>query len=214
MLTTLGFRDILEIGRQKRPELYNLRAKRPEPVVTRDLRLTARERIAADGSVIKKLEISDIDSAITEFRKRDVGAVAILFLNSYINNTHEKIAASIMKPGLPGVYFSISSDVIPEFREFERLSTTVLNAYLGPVVTTYLEKLLEEFKRNKIKSSLYLCQSEGGITSATGTLDYPVRTLYSGPAAGVLGASAFFGKKYRNFITLDMGGTSTDISLI
>jgi N-methylhydantoinase A len=214
ILTTYGFRDLLEIGRQKRPRLYDLRAVRTDPLAARDMIMTVHERITASGEVIKEPEPGDIEAAVSDFKKKKADAVAILFINSYANDINEKKAFSLMKSQMEDVYFSISSDIIPEFREYERLSTTVLNAYLGPVIKRYIEKLQRELHDNSINPLFFICQSGGGITSAKGTMDYPVRTLFSGPAAGVMGAADLFGKKYNNLITLDMGGTSTDISLI
>jgi N-methylhydantoinase A len=214
LLTTCGFRDLLEIGRQKRPRLYDLRAVRAGPLAARGMRMTVRERVAASGAVIKEPETSDIKAAISDFKEKKADAVAILFINSYANNINEKKAFSLMKRQMQDVYFSISSDIIPEFREYERLSTTVLNAYLGPVIKKYIKKLQREMYENSINPLFYICQSDGGITSAKSTMYYPARTLFSGPAAGVMGAAALFGEKYDNLITLDMGGTSTDISLI
>jgi N-methylhydantoinase A len=214
LLTTYGFRDLLEIGRQKRPRLYDLRAVRADPLAARDMIMTVHERVAASGAVIKEPESSDIKAAISDFKKKKADAVAILFINSYANDINEKKAFSLMKSQMKDVYFSISSDVIPEFREYERLSTTVLNAYLGPVIKRYIKKLQKELKNNSINPLFFICQSGGGITSAKSTIDYPARTLFSGPAAGVMGAATLFGEEYNNLVTLDMGGTSTDISLI
>lgn len=214
LITTEGFKDLLEIGRQKRPELYNLRSTRPKPLISRDLRQTVKERIKADGTILKNLNEHDAGIAVQKLKEYRVESIAVLFLHSYINNIHEKKIASIIKKKLPDVYVSLSSEVIPEFREYERLATTVLNAYLGPVLIKYLKNLLSKLKGKNIKSPFYICQSDGGITSAESTLNLPVKTLYSGPSAGVIGASSFYGKENGNLITLDMGGTSTDIALI
>jgi N-methylhydantoinase A len=204
----------LEIGRQKRPELYNLRPIKPRPLIPRYLRKTVKERIGADGTILKNLGENDAKIVVKKLKDYDIKSVAVLFLHSYINNTHEKKVASMIRKELPDIYISSSSDVIPEFREYERLTTTVLNAYLGPVLIEYLKDLLVKLEKRNIKSSFYICQSDGGITSTESTINLPVRTLYSGPSAGVIGALSFYGKENSNLITLDMGGTSTDIALI
>jgi N-methylhydantoinase A len=214
LITTDGFRDLLEIGRQKRPELYNLRLIRSRPLIPRNLRQTVKERIKADGTILKKLDLHNARRTVQKLKKNGVESIAVLFLHSFVNNTHEKKLASIIKEEIPGIYISLSSEVIPEFREYERLATTVLNAYLGPVFIKYLKNLLEKLRKSKIKSSFYIGQSDGGITSAESTINLPVRTLYSGPSAGVIGTSSLYGKENSNLITLDMGGTSTDIALI
>lgn len=216
LITTKSFRDLLEIARQKRPELYNLRAVRPRPIVTRDLRFTVTERVGADGRILVRLDEQEVFDAAKKLKQEGAEAVAILLLNSYINGKHEHKIASILKKVLPQIYLSVSSEVIPEFREYERLSTTVLNAYLGPIFKKYLTNLLGEIKKNRVESSFYISQSDGGITSTESAFNLPVRTLYSGPSAGVLGAAFFYGKdeKGDNFVTLDIGGTSTDIAFI
>jgi len=214
LLTTEGFRDILEIGRQKRPQLYNLSPVTAPPLIARNLRLAVDERIAADGSIIKKLDEDEVKKAAKIFKHKLVKSVAILFLHSYINNLHEHKAASILKKELPGVFLTTSSEVICQFREYERLSTTVLNAYLKPVMVDYLEKLFKRMDEKNIKTPFYISQSDGGITSADTAIQLPVRTLYSGPSAGAVGCAFFYGKEGSNLISLDMGGTSTDLSLI
>lgn len=214
LITTKGFRDILEIGRQKRPELYNLRTIKKDPLIPRELRLTLEERIGADGEIITGLEDSDIKRAAEKLKKRDIKSIAVLFLHSYINNIHEHKVAKVLKKEIPHAFLSLSSEVLPEFREYERLSTTVLNAYLGPILTSYLKKLYKELLKIKVDSPLFISQSDGGITSARSAIDLPVRTLYSGPGAGIVGAAYFYGKKNKYFVSLDMGGTSTDVTLI
>jgi len=214
LITTKGFRDILEIGRQKRPELYNLRTIKKDPLIPRNLRLAVEERIGADGVIITRLDYSEIKRAAEKLKQKDIKSIAVLFLHSYINNIHERKVAEILKKEMPNAFLSLSSEVLPEFREYERLSTTVLNAYLGLKLTSYLKKLYRELIKIKVNSPLFISQSDGGITSAKNAVDLPVRTLYSGPGAGIVGAAYFYGKRNKYFISLDMGGTSTDITLI
>ena len=214
LITTKGFRDILEIGRQKRPELYNLRTIKKDPLIPRNLRLVVEERIRADGEIITRLDDSEIERAAEKLKKKDIKSIAVLFLHSYIDNIHEHRVAKVLKKEIPHAFLSLSSEVLPEFREYERLSTTVLNAYLGPILTSYLKKLYRELVKIKVDAPLFISQSDGGIISARSAINLPVRTLYSGPGAGIVGAAYFYGKKNKYFVSLDMGGTSTDITLI
>jgi len=224
LLTTKGFRDLLEIGRQKRPHLYDLHIKRPPPIIPRYLRIPITERIDRDGKNIILLREDEVLDSINKFKDEKIESVAILFLHSYANSANEKKAESILRKNLPEVYISVSSRVIPEFREYERLATTVLNAYIYPVFKRYLENLLSELKKIKIKAPLYICQSDGGLISPKSVIELPVRTLFSGPAAGVVGASFLYGSSNDgnidnnedagNLVTLDMGGTSTDVAVI
>lgn len=221
LLTTAGFRDLLEIARQKRPHLYNLHMRKPPPLIPRCLRIPITERIGRDGRVIIPLSEKDILDSVDKFKEEKIESVAVLFLHSYASSINEKKAENIIKKNLPQVYISVSSDVIPEFREYERLATTVLNAYIGPVFKKYLEKLLSGLKKINIKAPLYLCQSDGGMISPESIKDLPVRTLFSGPAAGVTGASFLYGhsgdsraSKDTGLVILDMGGTSADTAII
>ncbi|MGM0366474.1 MAG: hydantoinase/oxoprolinase family protein [Actinomycetota bacterium] len=214
LLTTEGFRDILEIGRQKRPHLYNLRAAATPPLIPRNLRLTVRERISAEGVIKQELDEAGVKKAAGIFKKMQVKSAAILFLHSYINDIHEKKAAEILKKELPGIFITTSSEVISQFREYERLSATVLNAYLKPVMVAYLEKLFKRIEETGSRAPFYISQSDGGITSAGTAIQLPVRTLYSGPSAGAVGCAFFYGKQNPSLISLDMGGTSTDLTLI
>ncbi len=215
LMTTRGFRDVLEIGRQTRPHLYNYRVRRPEPLIPRHLRLEIDERILADGSVHRPLDENAVRAAARRLVESDIEAVVICFLHSYRNPSHERRAREILAEELPGVYVSLSSEVLPEFREFERLSTTVLNAYMGPRMQRYLEKLLTRVKGLGISANLDTVHSNGGLMSVATVREMPVRTCVSGPAAGVIGA-AEVGRTagFRNLVTFDVGGTSTDVSII
>jgi N-methylhydantoinase A len=223
LLTTSGFRDLLEIGRQRRPHLYNLHIKKPYPLVPRYLRIPITERIDNNGRVISPLNKKEVLESIDKLKQEKVESVAVLFLNSYANGKNEEETGKILKKNLPGAYISLSSEVIPEFREYERLSTTVLNACIGPLFKNYLDNFLSELEKLNIRAPLFICQSDGGLISPEGVTELPVRTLFSGPAAGVIGASFLYGSGNKqmgdktgeeSLITLDMGGTSTDVAII
>lgn len=215
LLITEGFRDLLEIGRQVRPSLYDLQTEKPHPLVLGQYRKEVRERIYADGRVRTSLDRDTVAQAVEEVREAGVQAVAICFLFSYINPVHEEAASQIVKELFPEAYVSVSHQIVPEFREFPRLSTTVLNAYLGPVMSTYLSNFRNTVREMGIKKDPYITQSNGGILSIEETINTPVRTAVSGPSAGVV-AAAHIGALtgLDNLITLDLGGTSADISLI
>lgn len=214
LLTTKGFGDILEIGRQKRPRLYDLRTKRRPPLIPRDMRLEIEERMGPDGKTIKELDLKELKRVSDKFKQIGVRSIAILFLHSYINESHESRAAEFLAKEMPGVFLTPSSEVISQYREYERLSTTAINAYLKPVMVDYLVKLFEKIEDMAIEAPFYISQSDGGITSARTAVSLPVRTLYSGPSAGVVGCAALYGGQNPDIISLDMGGTSTDLALI
>lgn len=215
LITTKGFRDVLEIGRQTRPNLYDYRVRRPDPLVPRHLRFEISERMMADGSIRTPIAEAEVQSVAEALKAAEVEAVVICFLHSYRNPKHERRVREIVKEVMPDVYVSISSEVLPEFREFERLSTTVLNAYMGPRMDRYLEKLLGRVDDLGIDANLDTVHSNGGLMSVATVKELPVRTCVSGPAAGVIGA-AVVGRdaSYPNLITFDVGGTSTDVSVI
>lgn len=215
LLTTVGFRDLLEIGRQTRPDLYDLQVDRPEPLVRRDLRLEISERVGGDGSVITPLRLEDVSRALLTLKTAQVESVAICFLFSYLSPEHEQRVRDLVAQEFPDVYLSVSHEVMPEFREYERLSTTVVNAALGPVVSRYIAKLGQRVQALQMSAKPYITQSNGGIISIDMAQNHPVRTALSGPSTGVIGA-AVLGQQvgHPNLITFDMGGTSSDVSLI
>ena len=214
LITTAGFRDVLEIARQRRPELYNLQTMRPEPLVSRDLRFEVNERVQFDGSVLKPLEATEVEALAEKIRASGVQAVAISFLFSFLNPEHEQQAKAILEKELPGVFISISSDVVPEFREYERTSTVVMNSYLGPIMRSYIDRLEGNLKEI-LPAGIMITQSNGGLIGANVAANQPVRTVLSGPSAGVMGAVEI-GRRIGkgNLITFDMGGTSADVSVI
>jgi len=204
LITTKGFEDVLVIGRQARPELYNLNAIKPPPLVNDDLRLGVRERVVASGEVIEPLDEDDMRRLVKKLKRSRVEAVAISLLFSFLHPEHEeRIAGLLAELEVP---LSISSRILPEYREYERTSTVVINAYLQPLMGRYLKRLP--------LPNLRVMQSSGGSISADIAAVEPVRTILSGPSGGVVGAlRAARSAGIQNVITFDMGGTSTDVAL-
>ncbi|MGV1831874.1 hydantoinase/oxoprolinase family protein [Agrobacterium vitis] len=215
LITTRGCRDVLEIGRQTRPNLYDYSVVKPEPLVERWMCIEVAERFNANGDVLVALDEEAVRKAAEKMKEAGMKAVAIGFLHSYINDAHERQAAEIVRDVLPDAYVSISSDILPEFREFERFSTTVINAYVGPRMDRYLQRFVERLKTLEIASPPRTIHSNGGLMSVDTVRAYPVRTCLSGPAAGVVGAAKVAQRSgFSNIITYDVGGTSTDVSLV
>jgi N-methylhydantoinase A len=206
LITTAGFEDVLAIGRQARPELYNLDVVRPEPIVPDSLRFGVRERITASNEVLLALDDAEIQSVLSKLKEAGVEAVAICLLFSFVAPEHErKIAAALKVLNIP---LSISHQILPEYREYERTSTVAINAYLQPLMGKYLQRLESHAPQ------LRVMQSSGGIISATMAAQEPVRTILSGPSGGVVGAMRVaHAAGFQNLITFDMGGTSTDVAL-
>jgi N-methylhydantoinase A len=215
LVTTDGFRDLLEIGRQKRPDLYDMQADKPPVLVSRDLRQEVPERVRHDGSIDLPLDEARMRAAAVALREAGVKAVAVSFLYGFIRPEHEARAVEILREEMPEAFISAGHEIAPEFREFERLSTVVLNAYLGPVMRSYIEKLTPRLKGLGMTAAPHLTQSNGGVISFAAAAGLPVRTVLSGPSTGVVGAQAI-GKLagYEDLITFDMGGTSTDVALL
>jgi N-methylhydantoinase A len=208
LVTTRGFEDVLVIGRQARPELYNLNAVKPPPLVSDELRLGISERVVASGEVIEPLADDELRKLVRTLKPSRVEAVAISLLFSFLHPEHEdRIAEALAELGLP---LSISSRILPEYREYERTSTVVINAYLQPLMGRYLKRL----SGAEQKLNLRVMQSSGGSISADVAAAEPVRTILSGPSGGVVGAlRAAKSAGIQNVITFDMGGTSTDVAL-
>ncbi len=215
LITTDGFRDLLEIGRQKRPDLYDLQADKPPVLVPRDLRLEVPERVRHDGTVEIPLDEAAFRAAVRQLRSAGVAAVAVCFLYGFIATEHEATARHILAEEFPEAFACVSHDVAPEFREFERLSTTVVNAYLGPVMRSYIERLGARLDAMGLHATPHLTQSNGGVIGFTQAARLPVRTVLSGPSTGVVGAQEV-GRAagLSELITFDMGGTSTDVALL
>lgn len=215
LLTTEGFADLIEIGRQKRPELYDLGADKPPPLVSRDLRLGVVERLRHDGTVETALDEDAVRRAAKVFKAGGVKAVAIGFLYSFIKADHEDLAKQILADEFPEAFICTSSEVAPEFREYERVSTAVVNAYLGPIMSAYISRLSKRLDDLGIPVEPHLTQSNGGVIGFDAAARLPVRTVLSGPSTGVVAAQAI-GKMIGigNLITFDMGGTSSDVALL
>ncbi|HXJ80193.1 MAG TPA: hydantoinase/oxoprolinase family protein [Candidatus Methylomirabilis sp.] len=215
LVTTQGFRDLLEIGRQRRPHLYDLQADKPPVLVPRVLRFEVTERLRHDGRVEKALDEAEVRAAVRRLGQAGVRAIAVCFLYSYVDPTHERRARRIVEEECPGVFVTCSHEVAPEFREYERLSTVVVNAYLGPVMEGYLSRLGPRLGEAGVHVPPYVTQSNGGVTSFETARREPARTVLSGPATGVVGGlEVALRAGFRDLITFDMGGTSTDVSLV
>jgi N-methylhydantoinase A len=219
VITTRGFADTLEIARTNRTVLYDLRALKPASLVPRQRVLEVDERMAFDGSVVRPLDQAGVGAAAERIRAATdgglPGAVAICFLHSYANSAHEETAARLARERLPGWFVCASQEVLPEWREYERFSTAALNAYIGPLVGRYLTTLSSTLAERGHAGRVFVTTSSGGITTAEVAARFPVHTVLSGPAGGVA-AALHLGHitGWKNLITCDMGGTSTDVCLI
>lgn len=215
VITTRGFRDLLEIGRQVRPRMYDMRMDYPEPLAKRQHRFEITERIGPDGAVITELAEDELHGIVESLRSINAQACAVCLLFAYLNPDHEKRIGAYLREKLPGLAVSLGSEVQPEFREYERFSTTLLNAYLQPVLDHYMSHLQKEIKRLVPGARVGINQSSGGLMSIDKARAFPIRTALSGPAAGVVGAIHMAKLSERPaVITLDMGGTSADVALI
>jgi N-methylhydantoinase A len=216
LVTTAGFEDLLEIGRQNRPRLYDLNVQRQPPLVERARRFGIKERIGADGKIVVALSEAEIRRLLIRVKRSGAASVAVCFLFAFANPAHErKVVAALSTLGLP---LSVSHEILPEFREFERLSTVVINAYLAPRMGNYLgnlERGMNDARHLSRRSRIYVMQSNGGISTAARAAQQPVRTILSGPAGGVV-ASAWLKDRIgiQRAISFDMGGTSTDVCLL
>jgi N-methylhydantoinase A len=215
LVTTEGFRDVLELRRIRVPRLYEPLYRKPPPLVPRRRRHEISERIGPRGEVVKALDLPAVHRLAADLAASSVEAVAICFLHSYANPAHEEQVAAILRAALPGRFISTSSEVLPEIREYERTSTTVVNAYIGPVVVRYLSALRARLQEEGIGGRLMMMQSSGGLLDVERVIARPAQVVESGPAAGVVGAARLgLHAGYRNLITFDMGGTTAKASLI
>ena len=213
LVTTSGFRDVLEIGRQNRPCLYDLSADRPPALVPRDLRFTLDERMGPGGE-LEPLDEESLEAVLSDLREAEVEAVAVCLLFAFLHPEHERRAGERLRQELAGVRVSLSSEVLPEFREFERFSTTTADAYLAPKLTAYLARLAREVEAAGMPAPLVM-QSTGGVVSPEDASRAAAACVVSGPAAGVVGATyAARASGLENLLTFDMGGTSTDVCLV
>jgi len=212
LITTEGFTDLIDIGRQNRTALYSFWGESLVPLVNKDCRYGIDERIAASGEVIRALDSSKLDGILSDLREKEIDAVAVCFLFSFLNPSHEQAIEQYLEEH--GFYVSASYKILPEYREYERLSTTVINAFVTPLVANYLDKLSSGLGEN-LSNGLKIMQSNGGLVSASSAAGQAVQTVLSGPAGGVVAAGqlgALTG--FSRLISFDMGGTSTDVSLI
>ncbi|OGA77372.1 MAG: 5-oxoprolinase [Betaproteobacteria bacterium RIFCSPLOWO2_12_FULL_65_14] len=216
LVTTQGFRDIYEIGRVNRPDSFNLRFRKHEPLVERALRLEVKERLMHDGTVREPLDMSSLEAAAERIEKEDnVEAIAVLFLHSYRNPEHELAAKRFLEKKFPAAFVTVSSELSQEYREFERTSTVVANAYIGPRVHRYLEEIDAEARRAGFSGKFMLVQSTGGLYSLREAKQDCVRMMESGPAAGVIGTQAMCEiMGIRNAIAFDMGGTTAKAGVV
>jgi N-methylhydantoinase A len=215
LLTTKGFRDVLELRRIRIPKLYDPHWRKPPPLVPRQLRLEVRERVAPDGRVLVPMETADIREAVQRIRQEGVEAVAVCYLHSYLNPDHERRTGEILEAELDGLFVTLSCDILPEIREYERTSTTVINAYIGPAVRHYIASLIDRLRAAGISGHLLVMQSNGGMIDSATVLRQPVNIVECGPAAGVIGALRFSATtEMRDLITLDMGGTTAKASIV
>ncbi len=214
LITTGGFRDLLEIGRQKRPDLYDQQAEKPKTLIPRDLRFEINERLDYEGDVVKPISREEIEKTVELIKEKGAEAVAVMLLNSYLNPENELLVKQIVSEKIPGAFLTVSSDLSKQFREYERLCGAVLNSFVGPEVKKYMNNLKKTLESEGIKKS-YINHSNGGLMSIDESMSYPVKTALSGPAAGVVGAQYISSLiKEKDLITIDIGGTSTDISLV
>ena len=215
LITSDGFRDLLEIGRQKRPDLYDLQADKEPVLVARDLRLEVPERVHHDGHVETVLDEQAVREAARSLKASGAKAVAICFLYSFIRPEHEQAARAIVEAEFPEAFVSTSHDVAPEFREYERMSTVVVNAYLGPVMQGYIERLAARVTELGLKVAPRLTQSNGGVIGFEQAARLPTRTVLSGPSTGVVAAQSLAKQTgILDLITFDVGGTSSDVALL
>jgi len=214
IITTRGFRDVLEMRRRDRPNTWGLWGQFM-PVVPRDLRLEVSERVLADGTVRESVRPEEVQAMARELLARGAEAVAVVFINAYANPENERAALAAVREVWPNAYVTASSDILPEIREFERTSTAALNAYLQPPVGSYLRKLESRLQDDGFGGQLLIVQSNGGVMSVDSAASRPVRTALSGPAAGVIACQHIaVAAGFPNVVTCDMGGTSFDVSLI
>lgn len=215
LITTRGFRDVYELGRGNRAEIYNLFYRPPEPLIPRFLRFEVSERLSANGTVLEALDEATVREAVQRLRAEGVDGIAVALLHAYANPRHEGRIAEIIAEEFPEAHVSLSSAVAAEWREFERTSTTVLNAYVQPRVEAYLSGLERELRGRGYHAPLTIMQSSGGMTSSAIARSIPIRTLESGPAGGVIGSAAL-GRKLNlpNLVAADVGGTTFDVALI
>lgn len=215
LITTKGTRDVLEISRGNRPDLYNFRYQKPEPFVERYLRFEVEERLNYKGEIITPLNEAQLPDILSFFKKEQVDAIAVCYLHSYINPAHEKRTVELIKQLWPEVAVTASHEITKEWREYERTNTTVLNSYVKPIAGAYIDKLSKNLQEHQVNGNTYIMQSNGGATTFEGAKHSPINMVESGPVAGIYGA-AILGQilNEKNIIAFDIGGTTAKCSLI
>ena len=215
LITTKGFRDVLELGRYRTPRLYDIHFRKPEPLVERRLRFELDERTASDGNILKSVDNAELAALVKTLRQHNVQAIAIAFINSYANPENERHVAQYLAEHMPEVTLSVSTKLLPQIGEYERTSTTVVNAYIRPVVQTYVESLQKRLHALQIRAPLGIMQSSGGMAPGSLIAQRPIYIIESGPAAGVLGSQRV--ARHGNIgdlIVFDMGGTTAKATII
>lgn len=215
LITTKGFRDVYEIARGNRPELYNITYRKPTPLIERKNVFEVKERVLSNGEIMQKLSEKSVLEVIENIKAGCFDSIAICLVNAYINPVHEIEIGNLLQKHLSNHSMSLSHVIAREWREYERTSTTVLNAYIAPKVHNYLDTLKNNLKSNGFSSSVYIMQSNGGIMTSEIAKDSPIQTLLSGPVGGAIGNNAIAEKtEFKNLIGIDMGGTSFDVSMM
>jgi len=214
-VTTAGFRDVLEIGRQNRSAIYDLGVTRPRPLARREDRLVVRERRTHTGDVLEPLDPDDVARVVATIAERGIASVAIGFLHADVDGAHERAMADALRSALPDIDVSLSSEIDPQYREFERFSTTVVNAALGPIVRVYLERIAAGLRERDVLAPAFIMRSDGGMTALEHAACRPAALIESGPASGVI-AAAFVGRALgiENVLSFDMGGTTAKAGTI
>jgi N-methylhydantoinase A len=215
LVTTKGFRDLLEIARGNRPDPFDLHYRRDEPLIPRALRFEVQERIGSKGEIVTPLDVAALTPLAAKLKDLQVDALAIFFMNSYANPEHEQKAAEVLRALLPGVYVTYSTEVTREWYEYERTSTVAANAYVGPQVNRYVQQLASDLETRGFDGSLFMMGSNGGLLSVERTCRQPVGLVESGPIGGCIGAGAYAEVLgFRNVIAFDMGGTTAKCALV
>ena len=215
LVTSAGFRDVLEIARANRPDPFDLHYQRDEPLIPRELRFEVPERIDANGEVLVPLETGALETLAEDLKRLEIEAVAVFFMSSYLDPAHEEQAADILKRLLPGVYVTHSTALTREWYEYERTSTVAANAYVGPQVNTYVRRLEDEFRARGYDGSLFMMGSNGGLLSVDRTCRQPIGLVESGPIGGCIGAGAYADALgINNVVAFDMGGTTAKCALV
>ncbi|MEH7523180.1 hydantoinase/oxoprolinase family protein [Bacillus sp. JJ1503] len=215
LITTKGFRDVLEIARGNRPDLFNVRYKKPEPFVERALRKEVEQRLNYKGEILTPLNSDQVKEIIEYFKREEVEAIAVAYLHSYVNPIHEQKTVELIKELWPEIAVTASHETTKEWREYERTNTTILNAYVQPIASSYIERLQNKLEENQTNSRNYIMQSNGGTTTFDQAKKLPINMVESGPVAGIFGAAVLgelIGEK--NIIAFDIGGTTAKCSLI